>query len=777
MRTIVLDMTADRKAYPTIFGGYVGEHNATRLEVKLPSRLISPDINLYRFSFETARGEVVHSLPCSITDGIVSVTVWKQLTTGKDLKVAVCGFSVEGDVTNLVEKTGAVTLKLDDAIDGQEVDANIFQEYSESEFEKMLQGAVDKAKSYAQESKENVNKDTVREAGSVMGVYNGDKESEIEKDEDGYITVPHGNGSEQFGTVKLPAPENRINPGLSLIDGTICIVAATDEEIKNRHTFLSQLVRSPITTANLDYAVTSALCDGKSAPLSEPEQESAQKRIGVYDLLRSLQNTVAALSGKAYYNESNDSDETVKHIPENVYEYGYVDMSEKRTIIANQLCNPETGESNEYITNNKDGTYTVQYNGKTSTITLTPVSAEAASGMNLGTKTLSDSTVHNEYGSYSSFDLGSNTIVQTDSLGEVLCCETWRSSDFTGIKADIGTYDCDYIDVRFSICFPLGSTKFNGRHKVIANIGAYSVEFVRNETWAGFDVTVMSGTDVAGKAQLYGYSGQQFDKLAVHSEIISMSGATKSYTVSGNYPDSKLPISIRIENYGDDHVSIVIKTQLGESREFYIEGSFSGKQDVSITNLVKNGSGYICDFTTQYNQTCEPLIEAGHKVLLYVAGSFQQQFSIGLLSRTGHSLVETVYSPQIAFTSRRVDRISMTVPSPGGRNNIILPLVIDLTKLFGKGNEPATIDELYQYFGDANLEKLAKYSTGTPVDVEVIEAISMDIDGNIIDTVKNNGSPGSLIRVAPCGTVVFEQNLGTKVPLKTVLLYQVKTIV
>lgn len=142
MRTIVFDMTADRQIYPTIFGGYVGEHNATRLEVRLPQRMIDPAFDVYRFSFETSIGEVIFSLPCPLVDGSVSTNIWKQLTIGSPLKFNVCAFSVEDDVTKVLEKTGAVTLKLSKDIQGHEVDANIVQEYTESEFEKLLNDSI-----------------------------------------------------------------------------------------------------------------------------------------------------------------------------------------------------------------------------------------------------------------------------------------------------------------------------------------------------------------------------------------------------------------------------------------------------------------------------------------------------------------------------------------------------------------------------------------------------------------------------------------------------------
>ena len=54
MRLLSIDLSTDTNLVQKLFGGYEGEHNETRLEVKLPSRLLSNDATAYKFTFETA---------------------------------------------------------------------------------------------------------------------------------------------------------------------------------------------------------------------------------------------------------------------------------------------------------------------------------------------------------------------------------------------------------------------------------------------------------------------------------------------------------------------------------------------------------------------------------------------------------------------------------------------------------------------------------------------------------------------------------------------------
>lgn len=99
---------------------------------------------------------------------------------------------------------------------------------------------------------------------------------------DGVANVPIATGRDVIGLVKVGSPINGI--GVTQ-NGLLALESATNTYIKNR-----QYTR-PITPSNLDYAVKTAMCDGKGAAWTADEQAAARERMGIdkpYELIESI---------------------------------------------------------------------------------------------------------------------------------------------------------------------------------------------------------------------------------------------------------------------------------------------------------------------------------------------------------------------------------------------------------------------------------------------------------------------------------------------------------
>ncbi len=126
MREIFIDLSPDNHLQEVkVFGGYSGEQNETLLKIKLPQRMISNDFLYYYFKFETDCNEEILSvpIPCAeITDSIIEIKLWKQLTKQGLLKVNVVASNglIIKSPTNIA-MTNTVILVIKKSPNGQEV--------------------------------------------------------------------------------------------------------------------------------------------------------------------------------------------------------------------------------------------------------------------------------------------------------------------------------------------------------------------------------------------------------------------------------------------------------------------------------------------------------------------------------------------------------------------------------------------------------------------------------------------------------------------------------
>ena len=86
------------------------------------------------------------------------------------------------------------------------------------------------------------------------------------------------------GVVSVPIPQDS---GIWNNNGSLRISYATDAEISDRTG-----TRKAIVCANMDYAVKSAMCDGKGTAWTAAEQKAARERMGV-DVVEAMAETIA----------------------------------------------------------------------------------------------------------------------------------------------------------------------------------------------------------------------------------------------------------------------------------------------------------------------------------------------------------------------------------------------------------------------------------------------------------------------------------------------------
>lgn len=96
---------------------------------------------------------------------------------------------------------------------------------------------------------------------------------------DGIAEIPIANRDNVFGVVKtVPYEFWGTGVGASSNDGQLRLYPASNGNIDARQ----KINVSPISVNNLDYAVKSAMCDGKGAAWTEEEQAAARERMGAY---------------------------------------------------------------------------------------------------------------------------------------------------------------------------------------------------------------------------------------------------------------------------------------------------------------------------------------------------------------------------------------------------------------------------------------------------------------------------------------------------------------
>ena len=114
MREIRIDLS-DNKCSPVVFGGYAGEHNETKVIIKLPDRMLTDDITKYQFIIKNSKNEIQSENVVDLSDinnGNISTMLTKGQTVGGCLMLSVTA-SVENN--NIVErraKTPIISLKV-----------------------------------------------------------------------------------------------------------------------------------------------------------------------------------------------------------------------------------------------------------------------------------------------------------------------------------------------------------------------------------------------------------------------------------------------------------------------------------------------------------------------------------------------------------------------------------------------------------------------------------------------------------------------------------------
>ncbi len=124
MRNILVDLSRDRQDAVHLFGGFEGEHNATTLSVILPERMMKQSDGEYRFVFETAKKEVIFSAPIEPEDGVLSVSLVKNLTLAPRLTVYVGCYRYENGAPVQIFKSGQIVLGMKNPEEGEAVEWN-----------------------------------------------------------------------------------------------------------------------------------------------------------------------------------------------------------------------------------------------------------------------------------------------------------------------------------------------------------------------------------------------------------------------------------------------------------------------------------------------------------------------------------------------------------------------------------------------------------------------------------------------------------------------------
>lgn len=114
MRDVYIDLSDD-KCPPVVFGGYIGEHNETRIIIKLPNRMLTSDITKYQFIFKNSKNEIQSDNLIDFSDinnGNISTMLTKEQTVGNCLILGVTATVEENTVVTRRAKTPIVSLKV-----------------------------------------------------------------------------------------------------------------------------------------------------------------------------------------------------------------------------------------------------------------------------------------------------------------------------------------------------------------------------------------------------------------------------------------------------------------------------------------------------------------------------------------------------------------------------------------------------------------------------------------------------------------------------------------
>ena len=114
MREIHIDLSDD-KCSPVVFGGYIGEHNETKVIIKLPDRMLTNDITKYQFIFKNFKNEVQSDNPVDLSDiqnGNICTLLTEDQTVGNCLLLSVSATVEESGILIRRAKTPIVSLKV-----------------------------------------------------------------------------------------------------------------------------------------------------------------------------------------------------------------------------------------------------------------------------------------------------------------------------------------------------------------------------------------------------------------------------------------------------------------------------------------------------------------------------------------------------------------------------------------------------------------------------------------------------------------------------------------
>ena len=111
MREILFDLTEDSYFPKIAFGGFEGEHNATRLTLRLPERLIAEGAKYYMV-FETSGEEMIFSAPLVLEEDAISTLLPRQVMTSPDVTVHAAAYRSEGEELVEIAKSPRVLLEI-----------------------------------------------------------------------------------------------------------------------------------------------------------------------------------------------------------------------------------------------------------------------------------------------------------------------------------------------------------------------------------------------------------------------------------------------------------------------------------------------------------------------------------------------------------------------------------------------------------------------------------------------------------------------------------------
>ncbi len=126
MRELIFDLSDDSYLPKTGFGGFEGEHLATKLTLVLPERLKVHGAEFYMVFEISKTKETVFSAPLLLVDGAICLDLPKQLMKSPGVSVYGASYQREGTCLVQIAKTGRVALEIKDPETGT------LREYSSS---------------------------------------------------------------------------------------------------------------------------------------------------------------------------------------------------------------------------------------------------------------------------------------------------------------------------------------------------------------------------------------------------------------------------------------------------------------------------------------------------------------------------------------------------------------------------------------------------------------------------------------------------------------------